>query len=123
MINEEAKEMIIKLLDKATLLDIKENYNKSECERVLQKESLEIRKIKEEIRDIFAGNDTSNLDIKLSISCSFLDIQIVKERKSNSITTQSLEKIWSNLFYKLPYNYTMGKKISKKALDNFLQNI
>lgn len=121
MINKEAREMIIKLLDKATILDIKENYNKGECERILQKDILEVRKIKEEIKDIFAGNDTSNLDINLSISCSFVDIQVIKEKKKNSITTQSIDKIYSNIFYKLPYNYTMGKKISKKVLNQFLE--
>lgn len=114
---------IIEKLNKLTILDITENYNKSEYERIILdvENTDEIKRIKEEIKNILEEYYNSE-QYFIHISCNHVSIDKIIERRENCTVTTPFKQIYSDNFSRLPYAYVMGKKISKKAMLNFVSN-
>lgn len=114
---------IIEKLNKLTILDITENYNKSEYERIILdvENTDEIKRIKEEIKNILEEYYNPE-QYFIRISCNHVSIDKIIERRENCTITTPFKQIYSDNFSRLPYAYVMGKKISKKAMLNFVSN-
>ena len=115
-------DLIKSKLDYITILDFYNNYDKSEFERVVANDSKEITRVKTEILDILKGMyDTEKYDF--TISCNFVSINEIVEKRENSMITKVKEKIFSNNFEKLPYSWIMGRKVTKSVMQNAIKNM
>lgn len=109
-------------LNYITILDFKENYDKSEIQRLISVESDEILKTKNEIKEILSSiYDTEKYYIR--VSNNFVSIDEIINKTENSISTKEYKKIWSDNFSKLPYSWVMGRKTSKKAMENAIREM
>lgn len=110
-------------LNYMTILDLKENYNKNEIERIVfVNNNDEIKKIKKEIENmLYSIYDKNEYDIM--VGCNHITINKIISKNENSLSLQEYKKIWSDNFEKLPYAYVMGKKISKKDMEYALENM
>jgi len=115
-------DLIKSKLDYITILDFYNNYDKSELERVVANDSKEITRVKTEIKDILSAiYDTEKYDF--IISCNFVAIHEILEKKENSKITREIMKIWANNFEKLPYTWVMGRKVAKSVMQNAIKNM
>lgn len=115
------EKQIIEKLNLLTIMEIKENYNKSEYERICCKDTEKVKQIKEEIKKMLE-EDYNTEDYYIRISCNHVSIDKITHRDDNSTGLTEFKKIYSNNFKKLPYAYAMGRKISKKAMENFISS-
>lgn len=116
------EELIKAKLNYMTILDFKENYNKSEIERILNLSNEEIIKTKMELKDILSSMYDTN-KYHFVISSNFISIDEIIEKKENSMMTREYKKIWSDNFNKLPRQWVMGKKVGKKCMEETLKEM
>lgn len=79
------------------------------------------KKAKEKIQEIFNRELGNEKDLSINITSSYMTI--LKKDKNLDNCFRVIDTIWSNMFFKIPYSYTMGKKVSKKVLNEFLTSI
>ena len=114
---EEVKER----LNKLTILEFKENYNKSEIQRIVKNyQTEEYKKIVEEIKEKMSQIYNSD-EYSIRVASSYVSINKVLERTKFGTSEQEYEKIWSDNFKILPYGYVMGKKVSKKVMEETIK--
>lgn len=113
-------DLIMAKLNMLTVLEFKENYNKSEFERILF-ESEKIKEIKKEIEELLYSQYPKN-EYDIMVSCSHIAINKIISKNKNSLSLQEYKKIWSDNFKKLPYRYVMGGKVGKRTYEEIIKD-
>ncbi|MBQ3475842.1 MAG: hypothetical protein IJH20_06715 [Bacilli bacterium] len=115
-------DLVMAKLNMLTILEFTQNYNKSEMERFFVEDTEEMKRTQKEIKEILESDfDAEKYDIK--VNNNFVEISEIINKTETSITTRSIKKIFSENFNHLPYAYVMGRKISKKNMENALKNM
>jgi len=113
-------DLVIAKLNMLTIIDFERNYNKSEIERFFVEDTEEMKQTQKEIKEILESEfDAEKYDI--NVNNNFVAINEIIEKTETSITTREVKKIFSDNFNKLPYNWVMGRKISKKCMEDALK--
>lgn len=113
---------IIDKLNYLTILDFYDNYNKSEMERFFTMESKEIKRVKSEIETmLYSIYDKNKYSVR--VNCNFVEISEILEKTERTTIERQFKKIFSENFEKLPYCWVMGKKVSKKTMQEIIKEM
>lgn len=115
-------DLVMAKLNMLTILEFTQNYNKSEMERFFVKDTEEMERTQKEIKEILESEfDAEKYDIK--VNNNFVEISEIIEKTETSLHLKSIKKIFSENFNHLPYAYVMGRKISKKNMEDALKSM
>ena len=114
---KEAKRILLEQ-NTICLLEFQANYNKSEYQRIFATGEYKFRAIKLE-KELQEKADKLNKGIKVTVSDEGT-IQILKKETSLVEGVEMFKNertIFAKLLNVLPYAYVMGKKVSKKVME------
>lgn len=115
-------DLVMAKLNMLTILEFTQNYNKSEMERFFVEDTEEMKRTQKEIKKILESEfDAEKYDIK--VNNNFVEISEIIERTETSLHLKSIKKIFSENFNHLPYAYVMGRKISKRNMEDALKSM
>ena len=115
-------DLVMAKLNMLTILEFTQNYNKSEMERFFVEDTEEMKRTQKEIKEILESEfDAEKYDIK--VNNNFVEISEIIERTETSLHLKSIKKIFSENFNHLPYAYVMGRKISKRNMEDALESM
>lgn len=115
-------DLVMAKLNMLTILEFTQNYNKSEMERFFVEDTEEMKRTQKEIKEILESEfDAEKYDIK--VNNNFVEISEIIERTETSLHLKSIKKIFSENFNHLPYAYVMGRKISKRNMEDALKSM
>lgn len=113
---------IIDKLNYLTILDFYDNYDKSEVERFFTTENEEIKRVKSEIETMLYSIYDKN-KYSVDVNCNFVTINEILEKTERTTIERQFKKIFSENFFKLPYSWVMGKKVSKKTMQEIIEKM
>jgi len=113
---------IIDKLNYLTILDFYDNYDKGEVERFFTTENEEIKRVKSEIETMLYSIYDKN-KYSVSVNCNFVAINEILEKTERTIIEREFKKIFSENFYRLPYSWVMGRKVSKKTMQEIIEKM
>ena len=115
-------DLVMAKLNMLTILEFTQNYNKSEMERFFVEDTEEMKRTQKEIKEILESEfDAEKYDIK--VNNNFVEISEIIEKTETSLHLKSIKKIFSENFNHLPYAYVMGRKISKRNMEDALKSM
>ena len=115
-------DLVMAKLNMLTILEFTQNYNKSEMERFFVEDTEEMKRTQKEIKEILESEfDAEKYDIK--VNNNFVEISEIIEKTETSLHLKSIKKIFSENFNHLPYAYVMGRKISKRNMEDTLKSM